>query len=340
MKFKSAKFLAVAAAACAAMVGGTAHAALTTFQTFVGNVGVSTDGWGGTGSSGGISAMVPAGATVRSAYLFTSTNNNGGSLQGIGGTLAGSAVSFDTNLGTIPAPACCALTAGRTDVTSIIKPLIDGGPGGLYNFQITESNSAIQDGEALVVVYDLPSLPFSTVGILDGFAQTTGDSASITFANALDPAAPGFFAEMRLGIGFSFNNQSVRQTSRVLVNGDLLTENAGNFDDGAGANGALITVGGFDDPLSPALPTVAQDKERYNLVPFVDAGDTSINIRTFNSSNDDLIFLSVFHVSGEAVICTDPNGCVTTVPEPLSLALVGMALAGLGYQRRRAQKTA
>lgn len=56
--------------------------------------------------------------------------------------------------------------------------------------------------------------------------------------------------------------------------GTTITNSAGNFDDGARAEGALITVGGNDDPFSPFLPTVAADHERYDIAPYVNAGDT------------------------------------------------------------------
>jgi hypothetical protein len=100
--------------------------------------------------------------------------------------LNGTGVSY-TSLGTLAG----FLTAGRSDVTSIVKPIIDGGIGGVYNFTVTETSS-VQDGEALVVVYSNPSLGISTIGILDGFSAFAGDTTSVNFATALDPTAAGF----------------------------------------------------------------------------------------------------------------------------------------------------
>ncbi|MDD3380662.1 MAG: PEP-CTERM sorting domain-containing protein [Rugosibacter sp.] len=326
-KITASLFLPLAAAGL--LMAGSAQASLTAFQQYTGNVGYSSDGFGSTSQSGTISASVPAGSTVLAAYLYTSTFSNS-TLSGVGGTLNGSALSY-TALG-VNAASCCDLTAGRTDVTSIVKPIIDGGAGGIYNFSITETSSS-QDGEALVVVYSNPALGISTVGILDGFASVIGDTTSINFVAPLDPTAPGFFAEMALGIGFSC---CTSQKSTVKVNGLTMTENAGNNDDGAAvANGSLITVGGFDDPFSPANPLYTEDHERYDLTPFITAGDTSIKVDTINGSRDDNIFLALFHVTGEAGINQPPG---PTVPEPGSLALAGLALASLAGLRRKAKQ--
>lgn len=305
--------------ACSA---GGANAALVEFQSFFGNVAVSSDGWGSTDGNGVISAQVEGGSTVAAAYLYSS-NVAGDNTAPTQVLLDSQQVTNYTNLGTNNT----GLTAFRSDVTSIVKSTIESGGGGIYDFAIAEGGDRFSvDGHALVVVYENAALPEASVGILDGFSNTNGDSTSINFAEGLNVSDPGFFAEMRLGIGFSCCNQA----SDVSVNGNLITQNAGNNDDGELlANGSLITVGGFDDGFSPFLPSYAEDSERYNLATsgFLTDGDTSILINTRNPSNDDNIFLAMFYVSGEAGFNEPPPS--SPVPLPASAWLMLSVLAAL-----------
>jgi PEP-CTERM motif len=324
MRFQT-KLLA-AAALSAAVFAQPASAALSVSDIYTGTYGLSTDGGGSNSASYTISAFVPAGATVTAAYLYQSTYS-GTTYGGI--TLDGNALTFGA--ASINSAATY-LASSRADVTSFLAPVINGGVGGTYNFTVDEgANTGAIDGTALVVVYSLPSLATSTVAILDGFSATTGDTTTLSFSSPLNPLAPGFTAEMRLGIGFSCCSQQ----STVTVNGTVITNTAGNNDDGVGGtnNGQLITVGGDDDAFSALLPAYGDDHERYDLTPYINVGDTAITVDTINPSNNDNIFLAAFRVSGNAV--------VNAVPEPgtWSMMIAGFGMVG-AFMRRRVRKLA
>ncbi len=58
---------------------------------------------------------------------------------------------FNPGGGTTLAPNVNPATTVMYDVTSIVKPIIDGGAGGIYNFDLKENGD--NDGSVLVVVY-------------------------------------------------------------------------------------------------------------------------------------------------------------------------------------------
>jgi cysteine-rich repeat protein len=78
------------------------------------------------------------------------------------------------------------------------------------------------------------------------------------------------------------------------VNDRRLTSFAGGADDGENVQGALMTVGGYNDnnanPEDPLFGT--EDDELYSLIEFLAPGESSINVNTTNPSTDDNIFFA------------------------------------------------
>ncbi len=279
--------------------------------TFVGRGGVSTDGLGQAGGGGTIQAEVPAGSTVEQAYLYgTYQQGNDNPAE------ADRTISMDgTNhilalLGPDPSNN---LATARGDVTSQVKTKVGGG-GGITDFVIDNDPGPL-DGVALVVIYSNPSLPVTTIAVLDGESAFAGDQFSFNFSTPLEVDRPGFSATLAVGSGYSYQGVDGHacgggQTSLIDVNDQRVSSCAGNYDDGAGANGSLITVGGVGDSIDnpdPLATDTGTDDELYDLVPFLKNGDPSITVKTQNPSSDDNLFLAVLKVTQE-------TGAQKTVP--------------------------
>ncbi len=285
--------------------------------------------WSVDGTAGGtVQVEKPAGATVRSAYLaaastgFTNRQLNDGHVK-----IDGQDVNWD-----ISTPSSINSWNHWADVTALVKTKIDAAPAGRVDFAIAEVDAGGIDGEILVVIFNDPNQTTSnTIVLLFGAQNVNGDTFAIALAEPLNTSDPNLVLDMSLGISYSYQTTSVRnQISRVDVNGTRMTSSSGGQDDGFAANGGLITVGGLDDsnanPADPnGVPTnYDYDDELYNLIPFVNDGDNTINVNTLNPSDDDNIFFAGLYLAsatavvGEGILlsplnATNPVGTAHTL---------------------------
>jgi hypothetical protein len=294
---------------------------LSTTYVFSGKGGYSADGLGQTRAGGTLQADVPAGSTVKKAFLY------GTYFGGTNPTEAQRTIDFD---GTTVVTAKIGddgtfLATTRADVMAQVAAKIGDG-GGITDFAVNNDPDGL-DGVGLVVVYSNPALPTRTVAVLDGSADQGGDTTTFTYASPLDKTIEGFSATMSLGVGFGFQGGSPEtagtstcgtespQFSLVAVNGARLTSCAGNHDDGFGVNGALITVGGvgdttanpadpFQQPADGGDPRV-EDDELYDIAPFTNQGDTQLTITSSNPSQDDNLFLAVLQFAAQTTVANE-----------------------------------
>jgi hypothetical protein len=289
--------------------------------TFIGKGGSSADGLGQAGAGGALQADVPAGSQVVHAYLYGAYAVQGSPPP------ADLTLNFDganvtlSVLQTVGNPPF--LTSARADVTAQVKAKVGAG-GAQVSFTVASDPPSL-DGLGLVVIYSNSRLPTTTIAVLDGAASPAGDTATFSFAKPVDPTAATFKATLSLGSGHGFQGEAGHvcgtqspQSSLVDVNGKRLTSCAGNYDDGFGANGSLITVGGVGDAIdNPANPNQrpadgttprVNDDELYDVKPFLQKGDTQLSITTSNPSGDDLVFLAVISATGEAGVSTGGGG--------------------------------
>ena len=268
--------------------------------TETGKICLSVDGLG-TLDTGTIQVEKPTGATVRSAYMAAADvwGSSGGPLPDGAVQINGNNVNWDSH---DPLNA----NSAWSDVTAIVKPIVDAAPAGIVDLDITET--MYLDGSIIAVIFDDPSQTTdNTIVLLFGSQEIAGDTFAIGLAEPIDKSDPNLVLDMSLGISYGY--QGTSQYSIVEVNGNRMTTSAGGQDDGYDGDGGLLTVGGIGDsnnnPADPyAMPTGPRsDDELYNLIPFVSDGDTSINVYTENPSNDDNIFFaSLFLASTTAVV--------------------------------------
>lgn len=211
-----------------------------------------------------------------------------------------------------------------SDITNLVKPKIDAAAVGQINFLQTEILTTTIDGCALYVIFDDPSqVNDSTIVLLFGGQRTSGDSFSINLAQPIDKIDPNLNLGLSLATSYGYQGAlSTLQYSQIDINGNHLSTASGGQDDcdifafgsnECATNGALMTVGGINDsltnptnPLASATINAHSDDELYNLLPFVNNGDTALTISTKNPSNDDNIFAAAL-VSSLGALGTPTN---------------------------------
>ena len=303
---------------------------------------LSIDAWGSQSSSSGfLQTDIAAGSTVLGVYLYSSDVWGGGVAGDV--TLNGTFLSSAT--GSL-LPSGNPVHTNVYDVTSFMKSAIESSAGGVQNWSISENGYT--DGEVLVVAYQNASTVGGTAILLDGGLSTGGDNIHLGFA------APYVSGDAFMSVASSFSYGDSQYTTVDVTTSSTgarhLTSSAGGNDDGGfeGTDGALITAGGIgDNPLNPSDPLLhgaSYDDELYNLAlgngvnatPFLQAGDTFVDLTTINPSNDDnvfgLFFTSAFQISD--VIITPPP-----VPEPETYAMLLAGLGLLGFMARRRKES-
>jgi len=311
-----------------------------------GHVTWSADGLGiNSGQTGTIQAKRPSKSSVIAAFLMVSSNNSGGRATAAPTDVKvnGAAVTF-THTAT-ETTSGFGFTNYLADVTSNVKDKLDNSPVG--NVNISVDNGALQldpdetgdfiTGDELLVVYNTPDAPLASVILEFGTSATTGDTFSLDYPALTSPQTSDL--EMSIGDAYSYGDG---QNSTITVNGQTLTDQAGNFDDCSAfnpaetdsnnwtcADPALITVGGVGDSTANPTPgstwTPTADDELYSLAPFVNVGDTAVSVNTLNGSNDDNLFSAFFYLKNiEVTGAADAStlGTITT-PGPDILAATG-----------------
>jgi uncharacterized protein YfaP (DUF2135 family) len=178
------------------------------------------------------------------------------------------------------------------EVSFELKGWLETLPVGTTAVPVVECGAATDnDGNALIVLWEDPTLPVATFALAFGAALTGNQPQLVLTTDPLDVVAPGFHLDVGLGISFSAA-QPMR--SEVVFEGAQLTTDAGGFDDGNLANGGLYTLGGDGDGTA---------QERFDVTAIPAQGEVSLEFGLAGNTFDD--FAVVLWMWGVGVTTAD-----------------------------------
>ncbi len=282
------------------------NAGLQQMALLTGRLKTSIDGVGSTTGSGSVQVEKPsANAKVVAAFVtLVGTTGTGSLATPTDVQLDGQTISFSHWASVTQNTAFRNFFA---DVTTLVKPTVDAAGAGILDITVNEGATQTRyDGLSLIVVFDDPNTVWSSVLIAFGASKSAGDSFSLAFPALNANELSGHRLSVGIGFGFQGNNNgsqasTIDITTSSQASPTRIAEYAGSFDDGAAANGALITVGGVGDsnanPIIGAPFVHPADDELYNLSGLLNVGDTELTISTRNASGDDNLFQAVFFIN-------------------------------------------
>ncbi|MGY8914837.1 MAG: beta strand repeat-containing protein, partial [Flavobacteriales bacterium] len=248
-----------------------------------------------TTSSNTLLSPIPAGAIIRKAYLkWAHSSQNVDDVVSFEGQNVTASVIYGSNIG-----------SGRqfygymSDVTSLVQAIpnlstnVFDFTGLTIDTSSTYCSSAtVLGGWALMIFYELATMPAVTINLYDGFSGESNSSSTYTLG--------GFFA-----IGASGAKTTVLswEGDQTLSNNELLTVTSGTGTyklTGDGDNNG-ITVNNpfnstiFDNTVSPVINQTnpyGLDLDTYNISPYITPGETTVTT-TVQSGQDFVMVNSV-----------------------------------------------
>ncbi|HSW51984.1 MAG TPA: hypothetical protein VLG93_02035, partial [Sulfuricaulis sp.] len=299
----------VALLACAAYLFGcfAAHADTTPtlFNSFAGNVNfigtqktLRTQADGGdscainTGTTTATLAGLPAGATIRAAYLYWAASGNTPDYN----------VTFEG--GAVTAAASRRYTAtfslSGTDynyfsgVANVTATVVAKGNGSYSFAGLTVENgapwcasSAVLGGWAMLVIYSHPSEDFRVINVYEGFQHFRGSSITLTPSNFLVPVTPINGKNAHLTWEGDEGNSAALGgfTEQLTFNGNVLSDALNPV------NNQFNSVSSINSDTT----SYGVDFDVFNVNSYLTAGDTSAT--TVYSSGGDLVLLSAQVIS-------------------------------------------